>query len=172
MMDVKIVATESRKIVRASIRRANESDIQLPSLNEGWRFNFRKHSKKKQFQTYVLTRIETPDIVEGCLIFEMRGEIEPYMAYVEIAPKNRGINGEYDKVAGCLIAYVCRLSFVNGKGDYHGWLAFDVLEESKADEIRLMSIYSLKYKALIFSESTTMVISPEGGELLIEEFLT
>lgn len=169
-MNVKIVEAKSGKIVRAIILRANESKIQLPSLIEGWRFNFRKHSKKKQYQTYVLTRIDTPQIVEGCLIFEMKGEIEPYMAYVEIAPKNRGFNSEYEKVAGCLIAFACRLSFINGKGDYHGWLAFDVLEESE-DEVRLMTIYSSKYKALRFGETTTMVIPPEGGEILIEEFL-
>lgn len=69
-----------------------------------------------------------------------------------------------------MIAYASRLSFIWGQGDFKGWLAFDVLEEDKNDEIKLMAIYCKKYGALKFGE-TTMVISPEAGEKLIENFL-
>ena len=100
----------------------------------------------------------------------MKGKIEPYMSFVEIAPHNKGENRRYDSVANCLIAFACRLSFINGEGDYKGWLAFDVLEEDKQNEIKLMSLYSKKYGALKFGK-TTMVIPPEGGEKLINEFL-
>ena len=41
----------------------------------------------------------------------------------------------------------------------------------KADEIKLMALYSTKYNALRYGETTTMVIPPEGGEKLINEFL-
>lgn len=143
----------------------------LPSIKDNWRFNFNKHSKKKGFKTYVLITDENKTIVQGCLIFEMKRGIEPYMAYIEVAPHNRGDNKIYDRIAGCLIAYACRLSFIYGEKDYKGWLAFDVLEESEENEIRLMSLYSLKYKAMRIGNSTTMVISPENGELLINEFL-
>ena len=142
----------------------------LPSLTDGWRFNFKKHSKKTIYQTYVLVCEETPNTIEGCLIFEMKDTIEPYMAYVEIAPHNKGEKRRFNNVAGCLIAYACRLSFILGKDHYKGWLAFDVLEESKQDEIKLMSMYSKKYGALKFGE-TTMVIPPQAGEKLIMEFL-
>ena len=87
-----------------------------------------------------------------------------------IAPHNKGTIKEYDNVAGCLIAYACRLSFTKGKGDFTGWLAFDVMEEDKNDEIKLMAMYSQKYNALRFRE-TTMVIPPQGGQKLIDEFL-
>lgn len=92
------------------------------------------------------------------------------MAFIEVAPHNRGDNKKYERVAGCLIAFACRLSFKNGKGDYLGYLAFDVLEEDKADEIKLMALYSKKYNALKYAE-TTMIIPPVGGEKLITEFL-
>jgi hypothetical protein len=59
---------------------------------------------------------------------------------------------------------------MKGNDDYKGWLAFDVFEEEKADEIKLMALYSTKYNALRYGE-TTMVIPPEGGEKLINEFL-
>lgn len=93
------------------------------------------------------------------------------MAYVEIAPHNIGTIKEYDNVAGCLIAYACRLSFVKGEGDFEGYLAFDVFEEHKEHEIKLMAVYSTKYNALRFGETTSMLIPPEGGQKLIDEFL-
>lgn len=92
------------------------------------------------------------------------------MAYVEIAPHNKGKAKRYDHVAGCLIAYACRLSFLHGIEHFKGWLAFDVMEESKEDEIKLMTLYCKKYGALQWKD-TTMVISPEVGEKLIEKFL-
>lgn len=78
---------------------------------------------------------------------------------------------KYDLVAGCLIAFACRLSFIHGKGAFKGWLAFDVLEEDKASENKLMRLYSTKYKAKRFEETTTMYITPEDGEALINSFL-
>lgn len=145
--------------------------VVLPSLTDGWRFNFKSHSKKKGFQTYVLVCVDTPSVIEGCLIFQLRDTVEPYMAYIEIAPHNKGRNKRYDKVAGSLIAFACRLSFANGGGPYKGWLAFDVLEEDKKDEIKLMAVYCQKYGALKWGD-TTMVISPEAGEKLINEYLS
>lgn len=92
------------------------------------------------------------------------------MAYIEIASHNKGKSKQHDHVAGCLIAFASRLSFIHGKDFYKGWLAFAVLEAQKEDEIKLMAIYSQKYGALKFGD-TTMVISPEAGEKLIHKFL-
>ncbi|MCH8536024.1 MAG: hypothetical protein LAT51_13210 [Flavobacteriaceae bacterium] len=90
------------------------------------------------------------------------------MAYIEIAPHNKGIAKKYKRVAGCLIAFACRRSFVEGK---EGYVAFDVLEESHENEKKLMEMYSKKYKAVRLDNTTTMIILPEGSEKLINEFL-
>ncbi|RUT67746.1 hypothetical protein D0817_24765 [Flavobacterium cupreum] len=169
-MDVKILKIAGNNLVDAKISDSKIIKANLPSMTDGWRFNFRNHSKGNGFETYVLVCEETPDKIEGCLIFEMKKKVEPYMAFVEVAPHNKGKNKEYENVAGCLIAFACRLSFKNGKGDYLGYLAFDVMEEDKADEIKLMALYSTKYNAFRYGE-TTMIIPPEGGQKLIDEFL-
>ncbi len=142
----------------------------LPGFHEGWRFNFSSHAKSRDAFPYILIVEKTPGIIEGCLIYKMRGEKEPYMAYVEIAPRNKGKDRKYENVAGCLIAYACRLSFILGKGDYKGWLAFDVQEEQEEDQRKLMANYSQWYNARRVSE-TTMLIMPEDGEQLIEKYL-
>lgn len=168
-MNVKIIDLKSKTEVDAKI--IDGKKFQLPSIQEGWRFNFQKHSKDKSANTFVLITVESPDSIEGCLIYKMRNEIEPYMAYIEIAPHNKGDSKKYDEVAGCLIAYACRLSFLLGKEDYKGWLAFDVQEADKKDEQKLMTLYSKKYNARQFEQTTTMLISPAHGEKLIERYL-
>ena len=170
-MKVKILRIVDNTQIDAQILDARSIKIVLPPVTDGWRFNFNKHIKKTDFEIYVLVKDETPNVIEGCLTFEMKEKIEPYMAFVEVAPHNQGNDKEYDRVAGCLIAFACRLSFMKGDNDFKGWLAFDVIEEEKEDEIKLMAIYSTKYNALRFGETTTMVIPPEGGEKLINEFL-
>jgi hypothetical protein len=167
-MKVKIIKLIDNQQVDAAI--LSPLKVTLPSITDGWRFNFKSHSKKKGFQTYILVCEDTPTVIEGCLIFQLLDMVEPYMAYVEIAPHNKGKSKRYDKVAGCLIAFACRLSFINGKDHYKGWLAFDVLEEDKKDEIKLMALYCQKYGALKWGD-TTMVLSPEVGEKLINEYL-
>ena len=62
------------------------------------------------------------------------------------------------------------MSFIYGKGPYLGWLAFDVMEENESDQQQLMTLYSKRYYANKITD-TTMVISPEDGEILIQQYL-
>lgn len=167
-MRVKIKRMASEALVGAFIL---SKSYGLPSITDGWRFNFVRHSKVMGAYTYALVTEEFPDMIEGCLIYKMKGGLEPYMAYIEVAPYNRGANREYDLVAGCLIAFACRLSFIHGNGPYKGWLAFDVQEESEEDALKLMSLYSRKYRAQRLANTTMMLISPEDGEQLIATYL-
>jgi hypothetical protein len=169
-MNVKIRKVKGDVLVDAKITDSKLLELKLPSFNDGWRFDFYKHSKKKIFNTYALVSEETAERIEGCLTFEMKDKIEPYMAFIEIAPHNKGEVKEYDNVAGCLIAFACRLSFIHGKNHFEGYLAFDVLEENEEDKIKLMTLYSNKYNAKKINE-TGMLIIPEGSKKLIDEFL-
>lgn len=166
-MNVKIIEYENKTEVKAKITEARIK-TDLPTITDGWRFNFRKNSKGKNTKTYVLIANNSPDQIEGCLIINTEDQFQDYMAFVEVAPHNRVENRKYDRVAGCLIAFASRQSFINGK---EGYLAFDVLEENEEDERKLMELYCRKYHAVRLGESTTMIIIPEGSEKLINEYL-
>ncbi|REC50253.1 hypothetical protein [Chryseobacterium pennipullorum] len=169
-MKIKIIKVEDNEFVEGEIIEARKLNVVLPSITDGWRFNFKKHSKNKDAQVFVLI-IDGNNRIEGCLIFEMKDKVEPYMAFIEVAPHNRGDKKEFESIAGCLIAYACKLSFVYGKKWYTGWLAFDVQEETEESTLQLMAIYSKKYRAQRFADTTIMLISPEDGEWLINEYL-
>lgn len=167
-MQVKIVEISTENKIRSEISLAKRGAKYLPSIIDGWRFNFGKHSKGKHYLTYTLCTIATPNTVEGCLIIGSEDHHEIYMAFIEVAPHNKGSNKKFNKVAGCLIAFACRQSFALDKG---GFLAFDIEEENKEDELKLMALYSTKYNAVRIEDSTTMLILPEGSEKLINDYL-
>lgn len=168
-MNVEIIECKTKVEVKSTIALVTKNKDRLPSIHDGWRFNFSKHSKGKDYETYTLTTDRSPEIIEGCLIINTNTPYQVYMAFVEVAPHNMGNNKIYDRVAGCLIAFACRQSFIRGKEDY---LAFDVMEEEKANKIKSMNLYSKKYHAVKLADTdTTMIIIPEGSEKLINEFL-
>ncbi len=168
-MKIKILKVDVEELVEAIIK--NGKQVTLPSMQEGWRFNFDKHIKTLPYSTaYILVAAETPDIIEGCLIFQMKEKAIPYMAFVEVAPHNKNHPKKYDYVAGCLIAFAFKQSLIQGKGENKGWLMFDVLEKSEKDQIKLMALYSKKYNAVRFDE-TTMYIFDEAGHKLIQQYL-
>jgi hypothetical protein len=169
-MKVKILKKETNVLVDAEILDSKSIKINLPSITDGWCFNFRKKSRLKGYETYVLICEETPEIIEGCLIFEMQEVVGAYMAFIEVAPHNRYENKKYHKVAGSLIAFACRMSFIRGDEESRGYLTFEVIEEEIENKEKLISMYINKYKALYFGQ-TTLVITPEGSEQLINEFL-
>ncbi len=169
-MKVRIIEIATGRYVNGEIR-IPEKEMELPSLQLGWRFNFMKHSKSKGAKTFILVKEETLDIIEGCLIFEMKNNQEPYMAYIELAPHNRGDKRRHEEVAGCLIAFASRLSFDYGEGPFRGFLAFHVSEEKEKDQIKLISHYSKQYNAIWLKGTKKMIIHPEVGEKLINKYL-
>ncbi|MEM8894129.1 MAG: hypothetical protein AAGC88_06095, partial [Bacteroidota bacterium] len=166
-MKVKIRACASDTEVKCHISETKDK-TELPTITDGWRFNFRKNSNGKNLKTYVLSTDSAPKQVEGCMIINTENRYQDYMAFVEVAPHNKGENKRFDKVAGCLIAFACKQSFIKGK---EGYLALDVLEENAEDQIKLMEHYSKKYHASRLAQSTTMIIVPEASEKLIDEYL-
>ncbi|MES2062466.1 MAG: hypothetical protein V4456_11135 [Bacteroidota bacterium] len=168
-MKARIIQVGTTVEVNAFIREGKAKE--LPSMQDGWRFNFDKLLKKLKNTTgFVLVTEETPNIIEGAMIFQLVNGVMPYMAYLEVAPHNRTSPKKYEQVAGCLIAYAFELSVMEGKGDYNSMLQFEVLEENKKDKIKLMAVYSVKYNAKQWDD-TTMVIADEYGEALVTKYL-
>lgn len=168
-MNIKIIEVATNGEIKARIREGNFKE--LPSLHDGWRFNFGKQlSKLANATAYVLVTADEPNIVQGCMIFQMVEKRIPTMSYLEIAPHNRSNERKYDNVAGCLIAYAFKRSLIEGKGDYNGQLFLDVQEKEEEDELLLIKLYKEKYKAKIY-EGTKLYIIDDDGQELIDKYL-
>jgi len=167
-MKVKIIQIKDGEFIDAEIK--DGVKYILPTPADGWRFDFENFSKGANNYVYVLCKEDDHSIIEGCLIFKLINNNQPNMAYIEVAPHNRGSEKIYDFVGACLISYACKLSFQHGKLNNKGWLAFTVQEDNVEDQKKLMALYEKKYFAKKLT-NTAMVICTADGEKLIEKYL-
>ncbi len=169
-MRVGLKEVETGDFVNGLIERSSRRP--LPSLHdEEWKFDFARLSRQlRNASTYVLVAEDTPQTIEGCLIFQLIDGVMPYGAYLEVALHNRGDEKKYDYVAGCLIAYAYQLSLDKGVGAYNGQLYFIVSEASKEDEDYLKNHYINHYGAEEL-EDGSLRIDDESGPALIEKYL-
>lgn len=145
------------------IREVSKKD--MPLKKDGWQFNWKELAKdknKKFFGLYV------DELLQGMLSVELVKqpyEIMFFMHHVELAPNNFGSDGEYLEVAGCLIAYACRLSmnWLEMDNPYFGYVLF----ESKT---KLIERYQEVYGAeLVIGRK--MCFTPDVGDALIKKYL-
>lgn len=167
-MKVKILEVVSNQLINAEIREGEKKEI--PSLTNGWSFDFNKHSLAKGKRAFVLVREESSTIIEGCMIFSMHETFGAFMDYLEVAPRNWGREGKYKRVAGCLIAYACRLSFKEGIGFNKGILTFKAFAEHEDSQRYLEDLYRTKYMAAR-NPFGYMEIYHDQSKLLINEYL-
>jgi hypothetical protein len=94
---------------------------------DGWLFDFSKNSQQKGKAAFIFVKEDTPKVVEGGMIFSLHETFGPYMDFLEVAQHNKGEDGKYKRVSGCLIAYACGLSFEKGVDSDSGFLKFQAL---------------------------------------------
>ena len=168
-MKILILEVDSNELIRAIIKEGKAKE--MPSVKDAWQFNFNKHSLPKDKTAFILTKEDTPKIIEGCMIFSVHETFGPFMDYLEVAPHNKGSEGKYKRVSGCLIAYACGLSFEKGQNEDRGILTFEAFSKNKADKIKLEKFYRDKYGAII-NPFGYMEIHQDQSRLLVEEYLS
>jgi hypothetical protein len=161
-MEVLLLEIASQKLINAELMPAKISDMK--GITDGWDFSWKKHFNLPNSKAFKIVLKSAPGIVQGLLLFQMLGKEEPYMAFLESAPHNKGKDKQFDFVAGCLISMACQLSFLEGKGHYEGFLSFQCMDE------KVIKVYAEKYGA-IRADRTFMFIEPSVGKQLIEEYL-
>ncbi len=160
-MEVEILEVNSKKKKAALISKSTLNE--LPKIKDGWSFNWKKLFKIEGGEIYKLTlKTENPG-VEGVMMLTIMYDEMVFMNNIEIAPHNIGSGGNYDNVAGCLIAFGCLMGLEWGRGNYYGFLTFD----SKTE---LIPLYHEKYLA-DFAMGKRMFITPDNGLKLIKKYL-
>src|SRR3569833_2432801 len=97
-MKVKIIKVETKEEVEAQIKKGRPAE--LPSMQQEWRINFDREIKKLKHATgYLLVTELVPEVIEGCMIFQFINIIEPYIAFVEVAPHYKKVRKKKSNVA-------------------------------------------------------------------------
>jgi hypothetical protein len=114
---MKIVSCESGEEFEAVIGRATESDLRRVKRERTFGFDWTQYGN---CEVYKLTRKAYPEILGLMAIQE---KPQPGFQYVEMiaiqsSKPNIGSRKIYDNIAGCLIAYACKIAFKNGCEGY------------------------------------------------------
>ncbi len=95
-------------------------DLKNVTKTKGWAFNWRTEFDDPVRDTFKLTIVGNPFVIQGLVSLEVRFD-HVYMHLLESAPFNRGPQKVYAGVPGNLVAYACKLSFQRG---HEGNLSF------------------------------------------------
>lgn len=161
-MKILLQETVDGELIEGVIAKANIQD--MPAKKDGWQFTWKKLGETEGADFYKLTRVASPDIIEGMLMLTLLNEEMLYMNNIEVVPHNCGSKGKYSNMAGGLLAFACYKSFEQGKNYYLGYLSFD----SKTE---LIELYQEKYGAT-FAMGQKMFFIPEAGKELMKKYLS
>lgn len=159
-MKIQLLDTKTNQLVEAEISPAIFSE--MPLKKDGWQFNWRELFRTEGAMFYKIMLKHSFE-VQGMIMLKMANEEMLELKNIEIAPHNLGSNGEYDRCAGCLLAFSYLQCKVLGKNNYQGFLAL----ESKT---RLIELYQNKYGAT-YAMGNRMFFDKPAGEKLIEKYL-
>lgn len=160
-MKVLLIDTDSGNRVQAILKEAEKKD--MPLKKNKWNFDWKNLFKTEGAYFFKIHLETTPDIIEGLLMITVINKEIVFMNNIEVSPSNYGSNGRYNRVAGCLIAFACKFSFMHGMEHYKGFLSF----ESKTE---LIEFYHKKYGATL-ARGLKMFINPSKGIQLMEYYL-
>lgn len=160
-MKVQLRRVSNGEIVDALISNAMKKD--MPLKKDGWQFKWQELAETEGSDFYKLTKVDSPEQVEGLLMLTLIDAEMLYMNNIEVSPSNYGSSGECENVAGNLLAFACYKSFEQGKNYYLGYLSF----ESKT---KLIELYQNQYGAT-FAMGHKMFFDPTSGKKLMKQYL-
>jgi hypothetical protein len=133
-------------------------DLKQITKKNGWNFNWLVEYKNSGKDVYKLTIMQNPTIIQGLISFS----IEPdhvFMHLLESAPFNVGKSKIYNGVPGNLVAFACKISFLNGLNGYVGFTS----------KTTLITHYEKTLRAVHVGEQR-MIIFPKDAQFLINKY--
>jgi hypothetical protein len=153
-----IVNTISGDSLPTDVIEVTAQDLKLITKSRGWNFNWKGELKKENYKVCKLTVVNNPDIVQGLISYEDKGD-HIFVNIVENAPFNIGKKKLYEGVPGNLFAYLCKLSWDNGN---QGLVSF-------VSKTKLINHYELTLGAVHLGNHQ-MVIYPHEALKLIKKY--
>jgi hypothetical protein len=111
-----IVHTKTGQQISAAITKLQPTEFAL--IKKSNRFNF-DWNKEKDYEVYKLTAEGVEEILGLVSLEERPVDYAFQIRLLASSKENIGINKKYQRIAGCLIAFVCEKSF---KSNYEGYV--------------------------------------------------
>jgi hypothetical protein len=151
-----VIHRESQTKMKAEI--VNVSKEELVVLLKIGRFEF-DWIKEAHFDIYAIRLVENENVIGLMAIKDVADELRTELVLLESSKENIGQNKKFEHIAGCLIAWACRLAFIKG---YYGFI-------SLIPKTRLISHYKHAYGFEQFGRH--LASETRNSHRLIQKFL-
>jgi hypothetical protein len=100
----------------------SRADLKQISKKNKWKFDWKSELDNNQREVHKLTTLGNASVVQGLVSLSHEPD-HIYMHLLESAPFNVGKHKLYEGVAGNLVAYACKVSFMQGLKGFVGFTA-------------------------------------------------
>lgn len=145
------------KVLESTIERVLKSDYKLILNSKEYRFDWRGESKNQVYKIYLKGQ---DDKILGLMsLIDVTEEYRIHLNLIEVGLQNRRKDKEIENIAGCLIAFACRLAFDR---DYFGFV-------SLKPKTQLINLYQDKYGFRQYGR--LLAVEQESSMVLISKYL-
>ena len=153
-----LIYKRTAKVIPSVIERVKEADYALIQSSKEFSFDWKS---EKQNEVYKIFPKKHEEEILGLIsLIDWPSEHRIHINLIEIGRSNRGYGKEIENIAGCLIAFACRLAFIRG---YAGFV-------SLRPKTVLIGLYRDKYGFREYGR--LMAIELNESHALINEYLT
>ncbi len=153
---MKLIDTKTGKGLTATIEKLMKSEVKKLKGNKKFTFDW---SLELENNVYKITLLEENEILGLVSVIDYSEEFRLHINLIESSKAYRGKKKLLDNIPGCLIAFVCQLSFEKG---YEGFV-------SLVPKTELVKYYNQKYG---FEQiGNQMAVYYEISNLIIEKYL-
>ncbi len=151
-----LVNRHTKALEKATILAATLANFKAADKSGRFQFNWQAEAKK---EVYKLELEATGEILGFMSIENIPREIRVDINALEVSIDNVGSDKVYEGIAGCLIAYACRIAFLSGYSGFVSLTPKTVLKE------HYKTIYGFE------EMGSKLITQNENSETLIEKYL-
>ncbi len=153
-----IVNTISGDSFQTEVALISATDLESINGQVGWNFDWNAEYKNLQKEVYKLHIQHDQNVIQGMLSITIESD-HVFINLLENAPFNIGKNKLYKGVAGNLVAFTCKVSFLRG---FEGFVAF-------TSKTNLIKHYEKTLGAYHFGNQR-MIIETEPARKLVKKY--
>jgi len=148
---------ESGKSLNSIISEIIEADYKLIGDSGNFSFDWKEEAKNEVFKIYL--KDESDNILGLLSLKDHPDEHRIHLNLIEVSRENIGRDKKLDNIAGCLIAFACRIAF---ERNYYGFV-------SLKPKTRLVELYQEKYGFRQYGR--LLAVEDQSSNYLIKKYL-
>lgn len=153
-----LVDKETGEILGSSIEEVLESDYDWLDSSKEFSFDWQEEKQNEVYKIYILGKDK--EILGMLSIIDYPEDYRIHLNLIEIGISNIGKKKTIENIAGCLIAFTCKLAFMRG---YFGFVSLQ-------PKTRLIDLYQDKYGFRQYGR--LLAVEQESARQLIKKYLT